>query len=168
MSSPYFTMRRSDGTNIVERRGNNYDDYRAYSAIPGFYEDFEFPADHPVAYAACGGGNCYSNGLKKCVKCGSTSSKSKVKAQLEAAKKKATPKGETPAQTKKRSAEEAKKTIEKHKSCGAGKAFNSKENKCEDIEKNAPSSVKPALTKKYAPLRAVEAAAKSKQEVWYY
>lgn len=73
MSSPYFTMRLSDGTNIVEYGENNYDDYRAYSAIPGFYEDFEFPSTHPISYATCGGGNCFSNGLKKCVKCGSTS-----------------------------------------------------------------------------------------------
>ena len=62
MSSPYFTMRRSDGTNIVEQVGNNGYDYRAYSAIPGFYEDFEFPSTHPISYATCGGGNCFSNG----------------------------------------------------------------------------------------------------------
>ena len=33
----------------------------------------ELPAEHYQSYATCGGGNCYSNGLKKCVKCGSTS-----------------------------------------------------------------------------------------------
>ena len=38
-----------------------------------FAPPLELPAQHYQSYATCGGGNCYSNGLKKCVKCGSTS-----------------------------------------------------------------------------------------------
>ena len=53
----------------VDRRP---EEYVAYSAIPGFYYDFEFPANDLISMASCGGGSCYSNGLKKCVKCGST------------------------------------------------------------------------------------------------
>ena len=90
------------------------------------------------------------------MKCGSTSSKSKVKAQLEAAKKKATPKGETKAQTTARSKKEAQQTLAKHKACGPGRAFNTRENRCEDIEKNAPAHMKEALRKKYVPIRAAE------------
>lgn len=53
---PPFTMRRSDGLNIVESRGTDYNYYeRTYATTP-----------------KCGGGLCYSVGLKRCVKCGST------------------------------------------------------------------------------------------------
>ena len=62
------------------------------------------------------------------------SSKAKVQAQLEAAKKKYTPAGETPAQTTKRSQEYGKQVLSKHKACGPGKAYSTKLNRCVDLK----------------------------------